>query len=136
MTPDQEREFLLDHVRYPRLTGEIADADGVGECKNPVCGDFIKIWRKDESGVSKIRMKASGCTICIASASLMSELANGKTVEEIRSLIFLMRESMRPGAAWPSELEKLVALKRIQESPLKVPCTLVGWLALERSLPA
>lgn len=130
MTDTEERDFLLDHVRNPRHSGEIADADGVGECKNPVCGDLVKIWHKG----TMIKMKATGCTICVASASLMSELVNGKPQTEIFQLIKLMRESMKPGQSeWPQELIALSPLKRMRESPMKIPCTLVGWLALERA---
>jgi nitrogen fixation protein NifU and related proteins len=131
MNEMDDKDLLLDHVRHPRHTGELSDADGIGECKNPVCGDIVKVWRKDV----EVKMKVSGCAICIASASLMVELVNGREDAEILSILYIFRENMKAGVqGWPKELGSLSALKRMRESPMKIPCTLVGWLALERSL--
>jgi nitrogen fixation NifU-like protein len=130
MTLDQERDYLLDHVRNPRNVGELSDAK-MGECKNLACGDVVKVFFKE----GDIKIKVSGCTICIASASLMSELVKGQSQIKIQEYIFLMRESMKPGKAeWPSELHALRPLKRMRESPMKIPCTLLSWVALERAI--
>lgn len=136
MTPDQERDYLLDHVRHPRHSGELADATHVGECRNPACGDHVKVWlKKDSDGGMVIKMKASGCTICIATASLMADLVFRKTHSEMKALVQLMQASMRsPGSEWPLALESLQPLKRMRESPMKIPCTLVSWVALEKAL--
>lgn len=133
MTPEQERDYLLDHVRQPRNVGEIGDAQGMGECRNPACGDHVKVTLKNPDHI-EIKIKAVGCTICVASASLMSELVKHKKSSDVQGLIFLMHESLKSGNAWPETLSLLSPLKRMRESPMKIPCTLTGWVALERAL--
>ena len=79
MTPEQERDYLLDHVRNPRNVGELENAIGMGECRNPACGDHVRVTLRNPEKL-EIKIKATGCTICIASASLMSELIKHKSL--------------------------------------------------------
>lgn len=72
---------------HPKNVGEIPDADGVGKVGNPVCGDimwlYIKI--KDKNGqkiITEAKFKTLGCAAAIATSSIITELAIGKTIEE------------------------------------------------------
>lgn len=74
---------VMDHFSNPRNVGEIIGADGVGEVGNPVCGDIMKIFIKVENDVIKdIKFKTFGCGAAIASSSMVTEMAKGKTVDE------------------------------------------------------
>ncbi len=76
-------EKVIDHFTNPRNVGEIADADGVGEVGNPICGDTTKVSLKVENNVIKdIKFKTFGCGAAIASSSMLTEMAKGKTLEE------------------------------------------------------
>jgi nitrogen fixation NifU-like protein len=81
-------EKVMDHFRNPRNVGEIKDADGIGKVGNPVCGDLMWIYikvSKDSNGVerlSDIKFKTFGCGAAIATSSMITELARGKTLEE------------------------------------------------------
>jgi nitrogen fixation NifU-like protein len=76
-------EKVMDHFRNPRNMGEIPDADGIGEVGNPVCGDIMKIFLKiRENRIEDIRFQTFGCAAAIATSSMVTELAKGKTVEE------------------------------------------------------
>jgi len=78
---------VLDHFKSPRNVGEIPDADGVGKVGNPVCGDvmFIYIKVKDDI-ITDIKFKTLGCGAAIATSSMITEMARGKTIEEARKI--------------------------------------------------
>lgn len=73
----------MDHFTNPRNVGEITEADGVGEVGNPSCGDIMKIFLKVEDNVIKdIKFKTFGCGAAIATSSMVTEMAKGKTIDE------------------------------------------------------
>jgi nitrogen fixation NifU-like protein len=76
-------EKVMEHFKNPRNMGEIKDADGVGTVGNPVCGDMMTIYIKvKENRLEDIKFKTFGCGAAIATSSMMTELAKGKTLEE------------------------------------------------------
>jgi nitrogen fixation NifU-like protein len=76
-------EKVMDHFRNPRNMGEIPDADGVGTVGNPVCGDLMTIYIKvNDNRIEDIKFKTFGCGAAIATSSMITELARGKTIEE------------------------------------------------------
>jgi len=67
----------------PRNVGEIPDADGVGTVGNPVCGDLMTVYIKVKNNkLEDIKFKTFGCGAAIATSSMITELAKGKTIEE------------------------------------------------------
>src|SRR5215475_10739527 len=75
-------EFLLDHYQHPRNHGPLADADVTMPGGNPGCGDIVTIYLKvGASGdqVEKVTFEGEGCTISQAAASILTEMAEGKT---------------------------------------------------------
>ncbi|MCG8400939.1 MAG: Fe-S cluster assembly scaffold protein NifU [Firmicutes bacterium] len=80
-------EKVMEHFENPRNVGEIADADGVGQVGNPTCGDIMKIYIKvNDQKISDIKFKTFGCGAAIATSSVVTELAKGKTIEEALQL--------------------------------------------------
>lgn len=78
---------LLDHFQNPRNAGEVAAADAVAEISNPVCGDVIRLSLQIRGDrIVEIRFKAKGCVPSMACASALTELAQGKTIYEARTL--------------------------------------------------
>jgi nitrogen fixation NifU-like protein len=76
-------EKVMNHFKNPRNVGEIGDADGVGTVGNPVCGDMMTMYIKVKEGkIADIKFKTYGCGAAIATSSMTTELAMGKTVEE------------------------------------------------------
>ena len=76
-------EKVLDHFRNPRNVGEIEDADGVGTVGNPVCGDMMSIYIKvKDDRIDDVKFKTFGCGAAIATTSMTTELAKGKTLDE------------------------------------------------------
>jgi len=74
---------VMEHFRNPRNMGEIPDADGVGTVGNPICGDMMKISIKvKDNKLEDIKFKTFGCGAAIATSSMITELAKGKTIDE------------------------------------------------------
>jgi nitrogen fixation NifU-like protein len=80
-------EKVLDHFKNPRNVGEIKNADGVGSVGNPVCGDMMTMYIKvKDEKIDDIKFKTYGCGAAIATSSMTTELAKGKTLEEAMNI--------------------------------------------------
>lgn len=76
-------EKVIEHFKNPRNAGELKDADAVGEVGNPVCGDVMNIYIKVKDGIiTDVGFKTMGCAAAIATSSMITELAVGKTLKE------------------------------------------------------
>ncbi len=80
---DGYSEKVMEHFTNPRNVGEIKDADGIGKVGNPVCGDVMWIYIKvKDNRLEDVKFKTFGCGAAIATSSMITELAKGKTLEE------------------------------------------------------
>lgn len=80
-------EKVMDHFANPRNVGEIPDADGIGKVGNPQCGDVMWLYIKVKDGIlTDIKFKTFGCGAAIATSSMITELAKGKTIEEAKRI--------------------------------------------------
>lgn len=78
---------LLDHFEHPRNAGEIANPDTSAQVENPACGDIVKLSLKVSDGrISEIRFLAKGCVPAMACASALTELVQGRALQEARNL--------------------------------------------------
>ncbi len=74
---------VLDHFKNPRNVGELEDADAEGTVGNPVCGDMMTIYIKvNGDKIEDVKFKTFGCGAAIATSSMTTELAKGKTLDE------------------------------------------------------
>ena len=74
---------LIEHFKHPRNVGQIPDADGTGTIGDPSCGDYLRIFIKVLQGrLSDIKFEVYGCPAAIATTSILTEIAVGKTLEE------------------------------------------------------
>ncbi|MDR2437203.1 MAG: Fe-S cluster assembly scaffold protein NifU [Endomicrobium sp.] len=77
----------MDHFANPRNVGEINDADGVGEVGNPICGDMMTFYIKvKDNKINDVKFKTFGCGAAIAVSSMVSEMALGKTIDEVMKI--------------------------------------------------
>jgi nitrogen fixation NifU-like protein len=73
----------MEHFRNPHNMGEIPNADGVGTVGNPICGDMMTIYIKvKDNHIEDIKFKTFGCGAAVATSSMVTDLAKGKTLEE------------------------------------------------------
>jgi nitrogen fixation NifU-like protein len=74
---------VMDHFKNPRNSGRIENADGIGEVGNPTCGDMMYCYIKvKDNKLVDIKVETFGCAAAIATASMITELAMGKTLDE------------------------------------------------------
>ena len=85
-------DIVLEHFKNPHNQGQIADASGIGEVGNPICGDVMKIYLKikqasqqpdfEQDIIEDIKFETLGCGAAIASTSMLTDLVKGKTISE------------------------------------------------------
>jgi nitrogen fixation NifU-like protein len=132
------QEVILDHHRNPRNFGTMEGANHSSEGYNPLCGDRVTIYLLVEDGrISDIKFQGSGCAICTASTSVMSEMLKGKTIEEADSLFGKFHELVTgPPDEVPSTegLGKLSVFYGVREFPVRVKCATLAWHTLQAAL--
>lgn len=129
------QEIILDHYKHPRgktaLAAPLASAHHV----NPTCGDEVTVdVAADADGCLILGYQGQGCSISQASASVMSELLEGASVEEsvkVREAFVAMMHSQ--GNAEPDEdvIGDGVAFVGVAKYPARVKCALLPWMALQ-----
>jgi nitrogen fixation NifU-like protein len=77
-------EKVVDYFMNPRNAGKLEDANAIGEVGNPKCGDVMKIYLKinDQQVIEDIKFETFGCAAAIATSSMITEMAKGKTIAE------------------------------------------------------
>ena len=84
---DIYHEMIIDYSRNPINYGKIEDHDITFHDSNPLCGDSIDIDMKiDDNKVSDIKFHGKGCAICMACSSVLTEIAKGKNIDEVRNI--------------------------------------------------
>ncbi len=85
---DFYRENILDHYRNPRNKGQLENPTHTHEEDNPLCGDVIRIdlHVNGEDVIDQVRFDGRGCAISQASASMLTEMIQGRSVEEAKGL--------------------------------------------------
>ena len=131
------QELILDHYRRPRNKGEVANADETVLMKNPLCGDEISVQvRYEGDSIADVGFSGRGCSISQASASMMTQLVKGKSIDDIDTLRARFREMVMgdKSAADDGTLGSLRALSGVARFPARVKCALLAWSALEAAL--
>ena len=129
------QEIILDHYKHPRGTGLLADATGESFQVNPTCGDEVTVGVKlDSDGRVHIGYEGQGCSISQASASVMTELLEEASVQDVERAERAFLEMMHSkGAAEPDEdvLGDGIAFAGVSKYPARIKCALLPWMALQ-----
>jgi len=111
MSSDIYKEIILDYYRNPRNFGDLPNPDVRVKDSNPLCGDVVEMQLKIRDGkVEDLRFKGNGCAISQASASMLTEVVKGKTLEEVKAL-------GKPD---------VLSLLGIDPGPTRIKCALLG----------
>ena len=88
--PDDAHAYndtVLDHFRHPRNAGPLDDANAVGEDRNPVCGDHMRLMlRIDDGRIREARFQTRGCGAAIATSSMATVVLTGMTLHDAAQL--------------------------------------------------
>lgn len=139
---DLYRDLILDHARKPRHFGKLAAATHRADGFNPLCGDKLHLYLKlDGDVISDAAFEGSGCAISLASASLMTDMIIGRSVEDANAWYDSVTARLT-GAPDTDDVDlgKLAALEGVRDFPSRVKCATLAWHALHaategRSVP-
>ena len=131
------QEIILDHYRHPHHRGLREPYDAEVHHVNPLCGDelTVRVSLKETGGapaVADVSYDALGCSISQASASVMTDLVIGKSVDDAMAIFEEFLALMRSkGEGEPDEdvLEDAVAFSGVSKYPARIKCALLGWMA-------
>jgi nitrogen fixation protein NifU and related proteins len=113
---DLYREQILEHYQNPSNYGTLDDPDITFEDSNPLCGDKVRIDINVKDGkIDEIRFSGRGCAISIASASILTEMVEGQSLESVKEL----------------SAQDILDELAIPISPARVKCALLGLKVLK-----
>ena len=132
------QEVILDHNRKPRNWGALADATHNSEGLNPLCGDHIFLSLKlDAANIEAVQFEGESCAICKASASMMTTVVKGKSVQDAEQMVNEFRD-MATGAldtsVSPHHLGRLTVFAGVRDLPTRVKCAILPWHTLHAAL--
>ena len=138
------QQVILDHSRNPRFFVEehVKDEAEGSECYNPLCGDRIKVYARLADGViDYLEFFGKGCAISVASASLMCEVLQHKTLHDARSIYEAYHNLLMQDDADVSDLQalgarKLQVLLGVKRFPMRVKCATCAWHAWKDAMHA
>ena len=129
------KDVLMDHYRNPRNRGDLTDATVVRRGSNPRCGDEIEVGVNfDDGRLDKVMFRGRGCSVCLASASMMTEAVSGKRKQDAHQLAEGMKAWFTADGEKPDE--SLQALEAVRGSSARKRCVLLAWEALADALAA
>ena len=133
------QEIILDHSRHPRHFGALADANHVAEGFNPLCGDKVKIYLSVDANdrIQDVSFEGRGCAISVASASLMTEMLKGRTIEQAEELMggfLLLVKGEDVKALDEDDRERLEVMAGVSAFPMRVKCATLAWHAMKAAL--
>ena len=136
MIDELYQEVILDHSKSPRNFGVLDQYTCSAEGKNPMCGDQLTVYVdiKDDI-VSDVSYRARGCAISIASASLMSSIIKGKTIEQVHILFDKFHKlCMGEEIEDDDDIERLRVLSGVSKFPTRVKCATMSWHAVREAV--
>ena len=134
------QQLILDHSKKRAGDGVLDHHDAEHFERNPTCGDEITVQLALEPGTDTVESfgwTGSGCSISMASASVLSELAPGLSIDELQKLIDEFREMLRSrGAGEPDDevLGDAVAFHGVSKFVMRIKCAMLAWVAAEACL--
>lgn len=131
---DLYRRVIMDHYKSPRNSGSFGNGAVTVEMNNPSCGDSISLQLEMNNGViDRVRFEGEGCSISIASASMMTDAVRGKTVEEALQIAHDF-SAMMQGEEADFEYEDIHALSGVTRFPARIKCATLSWNAMKKGI--
>ncbi len=132
------QQVILDHNKSPRNFGILEQFSHHAEGHNPLCGDQVDVTLTVKDGkIEDIKFNGSGCAISKASASIMTTLVKGKTVEEAKKLFKMFHDVVTEDPNAEIEMDKLgkiAIFAGVREFPARIKCASLPWHTLLNAL--
>ena len=134
---DLYKAIILEHYSRPPHKGPLPGHTHYDEGINPSCGDEIELFIKiKDDVVEAVNFEGVGCSICLASASMLTSLLRGKSVEEAKTFRNEFKKWITVREPEPSavDLDELEALGGVRNYPVRLKCALLAWETFEGAL--
>ncbi|MBB6633832.1 Fe-S cluster assembly sulfur transfer protein SufU [Cohnella thailandensis] len=132
---DLYRRVIMDHYKNPRNRGALEDGSVTVNLNNPTCGDRISLQLNIEDGIVKnAKFTGEGCSISMASASMMTDAVKGRTTAEALSLADKFSSLMKGEETEFEEYEDIDALAGVNKFPARIKCATLSWNALRKGV--
>lgn len=130
------RSVIMDHYKTPRNKGTIENDSINIEMNNPTCGDRIHLTLQVEDGIVKdAKFDGEGCSISMASASMMTQAVKGKDVDTALGLSKTFSDMMLGKDYNDSvDLGDIEALQGVSQFPARIKCATLAWKAMEKGV--
>lgn len=130
------RSVIMDHYKNPRNKGVIEQSTVTVDMNNPTCGDVIHLTLTVEEGiVQNAKFEGEGCSISMASASMMTQMIKGRSVKEAEHLAETVSNIMMSKDYDDSiDLGDLESLAGVAKFPARIKCATLSWKAMEKGV--
>jgi len=131
------QQVILDHYKKPRNKGELLVDPVFGKhLHNPTCGDDIEVTvNLDAEGkIADVKWNGRGCSISMASASMMSIALRGRTPDEAKTMMTAFYGMMKGEAGTYKSLGELQALSGVSKFPVRIKCATLAWHCVEEGM--
>ena len=133
---DLYQEIILDHSKNPYNFRVLEQFTCTAEGNNPMCGDSLTVYIDVKDNIiSDVSYRARGCAISVASASIMSSIIKGKTIEEV-NILFDKFHKLCTGQTVEDDddTEMLQVLSGVSKFPTRVKCATMSWHAMKEAI--
>lgn len=136
------KEIILDHYRKPQGREPLEHVDYKADGMNPLCGDEVILSLQLKNGkIDKVHIEGHGCSISVASGSMLADILKGKTIDEAKEISKSLKSMMHDKTSSKNgkkEKEKdmgdLESLSGIKKFPVRIKCALLPWTTFEEAL--
>ena len=131
------RQVIMDHYKHPRNRGSLEDDSLTVEMNNPTCGDRILLHLKIENDTVKdVKFTGEGCSISLASASMMTQAIKDQNVADGLKMSQLFSEMMLGNDVDIDQfgIEDIEALQGVSNFPARIKCATLAWKAFEKGI--
>ena len=132
------QDIILEHGKSPRNLGKCEGYSHEAKGYNPLCGDKVHVFLKLGNGkkVEGLTFEGDGCAISLASASIMTELVKGKSLDEAKEIMNAFLNMIKNTSEIQSnhldedQKTKLMSLSGVKQFPMRVKCATLSWHTL------
>ena len=132
------QNIILEHGKSPRNLGKCEGYNHDAKGYNPLCGDKVHVYLKldNKKKVESLTFEGEGCAISLASASIMTELVNGKSFDETKDIMSDFLNMIKNTSEIKSnhldedQKNKLMSLSGVKQFPMRVKCATLSWHTL------
>lgn len=130
------RSVIMDHNKNPRNKGTLPDGNVTVDLNNPTCGDQIHLHLKIENDkITAAAFTGDGCSISMASASMMTQAVKGKSEQEALRMAKEFSEMVQGHEHGQiDETGEVEALSGVAKFPARIKCATLAWKAMERAI--